>query len=164
MKKTDKYKLSWADCSLIETASSLHDVGKAYIDTDILNKPGKLTKEEFEKVKLHTVLGEQMLDGITAYKDEKLLKIAKEICRWHHERYDGSGYPDGLKGDEIPISAQLVSVADVYDALVSKRAYKDAYSHDEAVHMILNGECGSFNPLLLECFKEISEKIRSQLL
>ena len=164
MKKTDKYKLSWADCSLIETASSLHDVGKAYIDTDILNKPGKLTKEEFEKVKLHTVFGEQMLDGITAYKDEKLLKIAKEICRWHHERYDGSGYPDGLKGDEIPISAQLVSVADVYDALVSKRAYKDAYSHDEAVHMILNGECGSFNPLLLECFKEISEKIRSQLL
>ncbi len=164
MKKTDKYKLSWADCSLIETASSLHDVGKAYIDTDILNKPGKLTKEEFEKVKLHTVLGEQMLEGITAYKDEKLLKIAKEICRWHHERYDGSGYPDGLKGDEIPISAQLVSVADVYDALVSKRAYKDAYSHDEAVHMILNGECGSFNPLLLECFKEISEKIRSQLL
>ena len=164
MKKTDKYKLSWADCSLIETASSLHDVGKAYIDTDILNKPGKLTKEEFEKVKLHTVLGEQMLDGITAYKDEKLLKIAKEICRWHHERYDGSGYPDGLKGDEIPISAQLVSVADVYDALVSKRAYKDAYSHDEAVHMILNGECGSFNPLLLECFKEISKKIRSQLL
>lgn len=164
MKKTDKYKLSWADCSLIETASSLHDVGKAYIDTDILNKPGKLTKEEFEKVKLHTVLGEQMLDGITAYKDEKLLKTAKEICRWHHERYDGSGYPDGLKGDEIPISAQLVSVADVYDALVSKRAYKDAYSHDEAVHMILNGECGSFNPLLLECFKEISEKIRSQLL
>ncbi len=164
MKKTDKYKLSWADCSLIETASSLHDVGKAYIDTDILNKPGKLTKEEFEKVKLHTVLGEQMLDGITAYKDEKLLKIAKEICRWHHERYDGSGYPDGLKGDEIPISAQLVSVADVYDALVSKRTYKDAYSHDEAVHMILNGECGSFNPLLLECFKEISKKIRSQLL
>ncbi len=164
MKKTDKYKLSWADCSLIETASSLHDVGKAYIDTDILNKPGKLTKEEFEKVKLHTVLGEQMLDGITAYKDEKLLKIAKEICRWHHERYDGSGYPDGLKGDEIPISAQLVSVADVYDALVSKRTYKDAYSHDEAVQMILNGECGSFNPLLLECFKEISEKIRSQLL
>lgn len=164
MKKTDKYKLSWADCSLIETASSLHDVGKAYIDTDILNKPGKLTKEEFEKVKLHTVLGEQMLDGITAYKDEKLLKIAKEICRWHHERYDGSGYPDGLKGDEIPISAQLVSVADVYDALVSKRTYKDAYSHDEAVYMILNGECGSFNPFLLECFKEISEKIRSQLL
>ena len=164
MKKTDKYKLSWADCSLIETASSLHDVGKAYIDTDILNKSGKLTKEEFEKVKLHTVLGEQMLDGITAYKDEKLLKIAKEICRWHHERYDGSGYPDGLKGDEIPISAQLVSVADVYDALVSKRTYKDAYSHDEAVHMILNGECGSFNPLLLECFKEISKKIRSQLL
>lgn len=164
MKKTDKYKLSCADCSLIETASSLHDVGKAYIDTDILNKPGKLTKEEFEKVKLHTVLGEQMLDGITAYKDEKLLKIAKEICRWHHERYDGSGYPDGLKGDEIPISAQLVSVADVYDALVSKRTYKDAYSHDEAVQMILNGECGSFNPLLLECFKEISEKIRSQLL
>lgn len=164
MKKTDKYKLSWADCSLIETASSLHDVGKAYIDTDILNKPGKLTKEEFEKVKLHTVLGEQMLEGITAYKDEKLLKIAKEICRWHHERYDGSGYPDGLKGDEIPISAQLVSVADVYDALVSKRTYKDAYSHDEAVHMILNGECGSFNPLLLECFKEISKKIRSQLL
>ena len=164
MKKTDKYKLSWADCSLIETASSLHDVGKAYIDTDILNKSGKLTKEEFEKVKLHTVLGEQMLDGITAYKDEKLLKTAKEICRWHHERYDGSGYPDGLKGDEIPISAQLVSVADVYDALVSKRTYKDAYSHDEAVHMILNGECGSFNPLLLECFKEISKKIRSQLL
>lgn len=164
MKKTDKYKLSWADCSLIETASSLHDVGKAYIDTDILNKSGKLTKEEFEKVKLHTVLGEQMLDGITAYKDEKLLKTAKEICRWHHERYDGSGYPDGLKGDEIPISAQLVSVADVYDALVSKRTYKDAYSHDEAVHMILNRECGSFNPLLLECFKEISKKIRSQLL
>ena len=109
---------------------------------------GKLTKEEFEAMKQHTIIGARMLDSLEMYHDEEMMKYAYEICRWHHERYDGKGYPDGLKGEEIPISAQVVSLADVYDALVSDRVYKKAYSHEKAMEMILNGECGMFNPLL----------------
>ena len=97
------------------------------------------------------------------YEDEELMMVAYQICRWHHERYDGRGYPDGLKGDEIPISAQVVSLADVYDALVGERVYKKAYSHEKAIQMILNGECGMFNPLLLECLVEIQDKVRKEL-
>ena len=101
-----------------------------------------------------------MLESLDAYQDEVLVRIAIQICRWHHERYDGSGYPDGLKGDEIPISAQVVSIADVYDALVSERVYKKAFSHEKAIEMIQSGECGVFNPLLLECLLEIQDKIK----
>lgn len=160
VKKTQKYNLSNADISLISMASSLHDIGKIAIPEEILNKPGKLTKEEFDTMKTHSAIGASMLEDIDFYQDEPLVKIAYEICRWHHERYDGKGYPDGLKGEEIPISAQIVSIADVYDALTSKRVYKAAFSHDKAIDMIVNGECGTFNPLLIECLLEVGDKIR----
>ena len=149
--KTDRYRLTPQDCDLIALASSMHDIGKIAIDAKILNKPGKLTPEEFEQMKQHTILGAKMLDDLAAHHDEKLVRTACDICRWHHERYDGHGYPDGLVGDEIPISAQVVSLADVYDTLISERVYKPAYSHEQAMAMILNGECGVFNPLLIEC-------------
>ena len=158
--KTDKYHISRQECELIATASSLHDIGKIAIDDKILNKKGKLTPEEFEIMKKHTVLGEKILKGLGIYENEPLVKTAEEICRSHHERYDGTGYPDGLKGDEIPLSAQAVSVADVYDALVSTRCYKGPYSHEDAAKMILNGECGAFNPVILECFTEIKDRLK----
>lgn len=162
-KKTDKYRLTSEDIELIAMASSLHDIGKIAIPDEILNKPGRLTREEFEIMKTHSAVGASMLDDIPFSKDEPLIKLAYEICRWHHERWDGRGYPDGLKGEEIPISAQAVSLADVYDALTSERVYKAAFSHEKAVEMILNGECGAFNPLLLECLKENAELIRREL-
>ena len=163
MRKSENYNLSWSQQYMIATASALHDIGKIGIDEKILNKPGKLTKEEFEAMKQHTIIGARMLDSLEMYHDEEMMKYAYEICRWHHERYDGKGYPDGLKGEEIPISAQVVSLADVYDALVSDRVYKKAYSHEKAMEMILNGECGMFNPLLLECLVEIQDKVRKEL-
>ena len=162
--KTDKYPLSWSEQYLIATASSLHDIGKIGIDEAILNKPGKLTKEEFEIMKTHTTIGASILERLDHYKNERLVKLAAQICRWHHERYDGKGYPDGLKGDEIPISAQVVSIADAYDALISERVYKPAFSHEKAVEMIVNGECGTFNPILLECLLESQDTIRQELL
>ena len=163
VKKTGKYQLSWEDRLLIATASALHDIGKIGIDEKNLNKPGKLTKEEFEIMKTHTLIGAQMLDNLDMYRNEKLLKLAHEICRWHHERYDGKGYPDGLVGEEIPISAQVVSLADVYDALVSERVYKKAFSHEKALEMIQNGECGTFNPLLLQCMTEAQDKLKTMM-
>ena len=163
MRKSENYDFSWSQQHMIATASALHDIGKIGIDEKILNKPGKLTKEEFEAMKQHTIIGARMLDRLEMYHDEEMMKYAYEICRWHHERYDGKGYPDGLKGEEIPISAQVVSLADVYDALVSDRVYKKAYSHEKAMEMILNGECGMFNPLLLECLVEIQDKVRKEL-
>ena len=162
MQKTDQYHLQWSDQFLITTASALHDIGKIGIDEKILNKPGKLTKEEFEIMKTHTLIGASMLKSIEMYQNEKLLQVAYQICRWHHERYDGKGYPDGLKGEEIPISAQGVAIADVYDALVGKRVYKKAFSHETAIHMILNGECGAFNPLLLECLTDIQNRLKEE--
>ena len=159
VQKTDMYKLSWARQYMIATASALHDIGKIGIDEKILNKPGRLTPEEYEIMKTHSVIGYDMLNSIGLYQDEELVKIAKEICRWHHERYDGRGYPDGLKGEEIPVSAQVVSLADVYDALVSERVYKKAFTHEQAMSMILTGECGAFNPILLECLKDIQDEL-----
>lgn len=160
---TDKYDLSWSERLLITTASALHDIGKIGIDDKILNKPGKLTDEEFKIMQNHTIIGASILENMGSYQDEELMKVAYQICRWHHERYDGKGYPDGLKGDEIPISAQVVSLADVYDALVSERVYKKAYSHEKAIEMIVNGECGSFNPILLECLLDIQEQIKRKV-
>lgn len=162
MKKTDKYKLDSTARMLIPTASALHDIGKIGIDDKILNKPGRLTKEEFEEMKQHTVIGAHMIESLEQYQNEELIKIAHEICRWHHERWDGRGYPDGLKGDEIPISAQVVSIADVYDALVSERVYKKALPHETAIQMILNGECGQFNPILLDCLMDINQDIKKK--
>ena len=161
VQKTGQYHLYRYDRELIATASALHDIGKIGIDEKILNKPGRLTPEEFEIMKTHTVIGAAMLKHLTAYQDEAIVKIAYQICRWHHERYDGNGYPDGLKGEDIPIAAQVVSIVDVYDALVSPRVYKKAFPHEQAMHMIMNGECGVFNPLLLECLKEIQDQIRA---
>lgn len=160
---TDRYDITGDDIELIATASALHDIGKIGIDDAILNKPGRLTDEEFEVMKTHTVLGARMLDDLDAYKGEKLLETAWQICCWHHERYDGNGYPDGLKGDDIPISAQVVSVADVYDALASDRVYKRAFSHEKAMQMILDGECGQFNPVLLQCLVNIQDRIKAGL-
>lgn len=163
IKMTDKYPLSNKDIRMICNASALHDIGKISIPSEILNKPGRFTPEEFEIMKAHTVEGAKMLGDIPFRKNEGLIKIGYQICRWHHERYDGRGYPDGLKGDEIPIAAQVVAIADVYDALTSKRVYKDAYDPDVAVRMILNGECGAFNPVLLECLKSVSEELKKEL-
>ena len=160
--KTEKYHLDGDTRAMIALASSLHDIGKIGVDEKILNKPGKLTKEEFEIMKTHTVIGAEMLEQLGIYQNEPLVKIAHQICRWHHERYDGKGYPDGLVGDEIPISAQVVSVADVYDALASERVYKKAVPHEKVLEMILHGECGQFNPILIECLQEISSRIRSE--
>lgn len=162
---TDRYYLSKSDITLISTASALHDIGKNSIPDAILNKPGRLTEEEFEVIKTHSALGAKILLSLPFEQQESpLVKVAFEICRWHHERYDGNGYPDGLKGDKIPIAAQVVALADVYDALTSERCYKKAYSHDEALRMIFEGKCGAFNPILLQCLQEISETLESELM
>ena len=160
VQKTGQYGLSWSEQYMISMASALHDIGKIGIDEKILNKPGKLTKEEFDIMKTHTLIGATMLENLKMYQGEILLEVAYQICRWHHERYDGKGYPDGLVGEEIPISAQVVSLADAYDALISDRVYKKAYSHEQAVKMILNGECGAFNPALLECLTDIQDHLK----
>jgi len=163
LERTDHYNLSHNDVLLISTASALHDIGKIAIPGEILNKPGRLTEKEFEIIKTHTVIGSQMMDQLPDYQDAPLVRIAREICRWHHERYDGSGYPDGLKGDDIPISAQIVALADVYDALTSERVYKPPYTHERALSMILSGACGTFNPLLLECLKDASQTLSKEI-
>ena len=160
---TDKYNISWSDRLIITTAASLHDIGKIGIDEKILNKAGRLMPQEIEKMKEHTVIGASILENMELFKDEELVKTAYQICRWHHERYDGRGYPDGLKGEEIPVSAQVVALADVYDALVSRRVYKKSYSHEEAMKMILGGECGAFNPILLQCLTEAQDKIKESI-
>ena len=160
---TDKYNISWSDRLIITTAASLHDIGKIGINEKILNKAGRLTPQEIEKIKEYTVIGASILENMELFKDEELVKTAYQICRWHHERYDGRGYPDGLKGEEIPVSAQVVALADVYDALVSRRVYKKSYSHEEAMKMILGGECGAFNPVLLQCLTEAQDKIKESI-
>lgn len=160
VQKTKAYDLTEEDIALIKTASSLHDIGKITIPEEILNKPGKLTKEEFEIMKTHSAAGAHILEQMKYGQDKPLYRYALEICRWHHERWDGHGYPDGLMGEEIPISAQIVAIADVYDALTSERCYKKAYDHSTAINMILNGECGAFNPLLLECLTETAPQLR----
>ena len=145
--------LSALEIRLYSTLALLHDVGKRAIPREILNKPGSLTKEEFEVMKTHTTIGCEILDSFKPQYPDEFYQYCYEICRHHHERADGRGYPDHLAGDEIPISAQIVSIADVYEALVSERVYKSAYSNDEAYQMILNGECGQFSEDVIECFK-----------
>ena len=160
---SSRYSITAEQQDMIPLASALHDIGKIGIDEKVLNKPGKLTPEEFEVMKTHSMLGAKMLHDLDNFAEQPLLQTAYEIARWHHERWDGRGYPDGLKGDEIPISAQLVSLADVYDALTSERCYKKAFSHEKAVQMILNGECGAFNPLLLQCLTDIQTDLKEEL-
>ena len=160
---SSQYPITAEQQDNIPLASALHDIGKIGIDEKILNKPGRLTPEEFEVVKTHSMLGAEMLHQLEDFNEQPLLQTAYEITRWHHERWDGRGYPDGLKGDAIPISAQLVALADVYDALTSERCYKKAFSHEKAVQMILNGECGAFNPLLLQCLTDMQTDLKVQL-
>lgn len=163
MQRSSRYHLTWQDEALITNAAALHDIGKIGIDEKILNKPGKLTQEEFEIMKTHTLISAKMIENLEGFQEEPLVKVTYAICRWHHERWDGRGYPDGLKGDAIPISAQIVSLADVYDALTSKRVYKDAFAHEKAIQMILDGECGLFNPLLLDCLLDIKDQLKEEL-
>ena len=161
--KTDRYQITRADISLISTASALHDIGKIAIPSEVLNKPGRLTDEEFKIMKTHSAVGADMMDSVPVHQGERLVAVARSICRWHHERWDGRGYPDGLKGDEIPIEAQIVALADVYDALTSPRCYKPAFTHAKAVEMILGGQCGTFNPLILECLTETADRLPEML-
>lgn len=161
-KRKNHYGLTEHDCQLIATAAVFHDVGKIGIPESILLKPGKLTAKEFEVMKTHTLIGDNLIKSLEIYHDEPLLQMAAQICRWHHERYDGGGYPDGLKGEEIPICAQVVSIADAYDALMSARPYKPAFSSEKAIQMILNGECGVFNPVLVDCLLEVVSQQKTE--
>jgi len=185
VRKTNKYHLTQTDISVISTASALHDIGKIAIPEEVLNKPGRLTEQEYAVMKTHSMVGAQMLEALPLHQDyasiikahsmvgaqmledlpfhqdEPLVKSAYQICRWHHERWDGRGYPDGLKGDEIPIAAQIVSLADVYDALTSERVYKPAFTHQQALDMILNGKCGAFSPLMLECLRDCADELQT---
>lgn len=154
-----EYYLPKAEIDKIVMSSILHDVGKISIPDGILNKPGRLTKEEFETMKLHTVNGAEILSKIPNMMDEDVFNYSYDISRHHHERWDGRGYPDGLKGDEITIWSQVVAVADVYDALTSPRVYKAAFDHQTAMKMIYGGECGIFNPKVLEAFGKCIQKI-----
>ena len=160
VKITDRYPITEAEISLISSLSALHDIGKITVPDEVINKPGKLTPEEWEIMKAHTTNGDRILDSIsTADQPQKLMEIAHAIVRHHHERWDGKGYPDGLRGDDIPIAAQVVSLADVYDALTSDRCYKKAFPHEVAIRMIVNGECGAFNPLLIRCLEEVADEL-----
>ena len=161
---TGRYELTPEQQDNIALASALHDIGKIGIDEAILNKPGRLTAEEFAVIKTHSMLGAEMLHKMDNFAEQPLLQTAYEIARWHHERWDGKGYPDGLRGDDIPISAQLVSMADVYDALTSERCYKKAFPHETAVQMITNGECGAFNPLLIQCLLDVQGELKQDIL
>lgn len=154
-----EYGLNEEEIEIITSAAALHDIGKIAIPDSILLKPGRLTREEFEIMKTHALQGCRILESAHIFSDKKYYDYSYDICRHHHERWDGRGYPDGLAGDNISIAAQIVSLADVYDALTSERVYKPAYTPAEAVNMIENGECGAFNPKLLACF----EKVRAQL-
>jgi len=162
VQKTDQYHLKQKDISAIGTASALHDVGKIAIDERILNKPGRLTSDEFAIMKTHTTIGAEMLKNLPFHQEHPMVQLVYQICRWHHERYDGRGYPDGLVGEEIPIAAQVVALADVYDALTSERVYKKGFSHEKAIQMIVNGECGAFSPLMMECLLDVSDQIEKE--
>lgn len=163
MKMTDRYSFTSDEIATIVNASALHDIGKIAIPEEIINKPGRLTEEEFSIMKTHTTIGAQMIADLPIQNEDPLIEAVYQICLHHHERYDGRGYPDGLAGDDIPISAQIVSLADVYDALISDRVYKKAVPHKKAVSMIMDGECGSFHPLLLRCLKESADIIEKIL-
>lgn len=156
--KYPEYALDEQSIAIITSASAMHDVGKIVIPDSILLKPGRLTGEEFETMKTHTTKGCEIVNLVNGLESESYYKAGYEICRYHHERYDGRGYPEGLQGEDIPISAQIVSIADVYDALVSDRVYKKAFPKDEAFRMIVNGECGVFSERMIGCFYEVKDE------
>lgn len=162
-KSLPEYGLTNEKLHIIVVTSPLHDVGKIAIPDDIISKPGKLTEDEFDYMKSHTISGKEVLERVKDIWTEDYQKIAMEISCFHHERYDGNGYPDGLIGDQIPLSAQIVSLADVYDALVHERVYKDAIPCDRAFRMIIHGECGVFNPKLLKCMELCREELEQNI-
>lgn len=151
MKNVPEYHITKDQVENIEAASALHDVGKIGIPDSVLLKPGKLTPEEFENMKTHTTKGAAIIDELEFLQDDDIHQLSIDICMYHHEKWDGKGYPKGLKGDEIPIAAQIVSVADCFDALTSSRCYKPPYSAEEAYNMIESGQCGAFSPQMLKC-------------
>ena len=153
MKYFPNYGLTNAQMDLIARASVLHDIGKIGIPDAILLKPGALTDKEYEIMKTHTTIGCDILQKFYRDTSNEFVRYCYEICRHHHERWDGNGYPDHLAGDDIPLSAQIVAIADVYDALISPRVYKSSYATEVAFEMIMNGECGQFSPDILECFR-----------
>jgi len=159
-KMRDKYIFTDEQLELISSAAALHDVGKIAIPDAVLLKPGKLTDEEFEIMKTHTTKGAEILETLDLLQDKEYFQYCYDICRHHHERWDGRGYPDGIKEGEIPIWAQAAAVVDVYDALTSKRVYKDAFTHEEAIRMIMDGECGAFNPELLDTLRNNAKGLR----
>ncbi len=156
---TGIYSLSDDEVSMLPVVAAMHDIGKISIPYSILNKPGRLTTEEFDVMKTHTIKGSELLESVELFREDPMIQLARNVCRWHHERYDGKGYPDGLEGDEIPLSAQIVSLADIYDALTSERCYKKAFTHEKAMSMILDGECGTFNPVLIDCMANLYNHI-----
>ena len=153
-----EYQLNETTVQIITSAAALHDIGKIGIPDAILNKPGRLDPDEFETMKTHTTIGCQMLEELHAVGNDEYLRYAHNICHYHHERWDGKGYPEGLRADDIPICAQVVGLADAFDALTNSRVYKEAYSFERASTMILNGECGLFSPKLLEGFKRLQSE------
>ena len=158
-----EFGVAHEDIPAIADAAVMHDVGKISIPDYILNKPGRLTKEEFDIMKEHTINGCAILESIPRIRESEIYSYSYDICRHHHERWDGRGYPDGLKGEELSIWVQVVALADVYDALVSDRVYKPAYSHEEATRMILAGECGAFSPVMQSVFLEMADTIHKKL-
>lgn len=158
--KHEELKLDRRSVELIGEASVLHDIGKITIPDSILNKSGRLTTEEFEIVKSHSARGCELIDSAAELRNSEFYRYCYDICRYHHERVDGRGYPDRLTGDSIPIWSQIVSVVDVYDALVSKRCYKPAIQHRDALDMMMNGECGAFDTQIMVVFMEISDEIK----
>ncbi len=160
---TDRYELSPSRIALITNASVLHDLGKITIPEDVLCKPGKLTPEEMMVMRTHSAAGAKMLERVSYFQTEELIRVARDICRWHHERYDGGGYPDGLARDEIPISAQVVALADAYDALTSPRVYRPPFTHETALSQIMDGACGAFHPLLLKCLLHTWPDLKREL-
>ena len=158
MNNYPEYGLTKETLDIIVSASTLHDIGKVAIPDSILLNPGRLSDDEFNYLRSHTIRGYELLDDFKHVWSEEYIKIGKEICRSHHERYDGKGYPDGLVGDEIPIAAQLVSIVDVYDAMTNERFYKGALAIERVFYMITNGECGVFSPKLLEAFRKVKPK------
>lgn len=157
--KTDRYPLTREMRRTIATAAALHDIGKMEICEDLLHKEGPLTEAERRTLQSHTLLGAQMLEEQPECRDDAFARTAYNICRWHHERYDGGGYPDGLQGEQIPIEAQVVGLADVYERLVSRPVDGHARTHSEVVQMICTGVCGAFNPLLLDCLQDMEAEI-----